>query len=268
MSQNKVTIPRLKNFKKEKRPISMVTAYDFTMAKLLEEAQVDMVLVGDSLGMVIQGKANTLEVTLEEMIYHSKAVSRALKNSHLMVDMPFLSYQVSIENALQNAGRILKEGGAESVKIEGGLEISPTIKRLTCAGIPVMAHIGLRPQNIHQMGGYLVQGRTEETQKILLEEAKAHEQAGAFGLLLEGIPSSIAKRISESVDIPTIGIFAGPHCDGQVLVIYDLLGMDKDFKPRFAKRYASLNEMIVSALNQYVTDVREKNFPTKEHCLP
>jgi 3-methyl-2-oxobutanoate hydroxymethyltransferase len=262
---DKITVPRLKNFKAEGRRISMVTAYDYTFARLLEEAQVDMVLVGDSLGMVIQGRENTLSVTLDEMIYHAANVSRALKHSHLMVDMPFLSYQVSPEQALQNAGRLVKEAGAESVKIEGGLEQVVTVRKLVQAGIPVMAHIGLRPQNIHVMGGYVVQGRKPEMGRQLLQEAKAHEDAGAFSLLLEGVPETVAREITQNVKIPTIGIGAGPACDGQVLVIYDLLGLDKNFNPKFARKYAHLHEVVVESLQKFQEEVREGQFPAQEH---
>lgn len=261
-----ITIPTLQKMKQEGRPISMVTAYDATFARLLDGAQVDMVLVGDSLGMVIQGGANTLAVTLEDMIYHVKCVGRGLKRAHLMADMPFMSYQASAEQAMMNAGRLLKEAGAHSVKVEGGMELAETVQHMVAAGIPVMAHIGLRPQRYHQMGGYAVQGKKDDDAKRLINEAKAFEQAGAFGLLLEGIPATLAQKITETVDIPTIGIGAGAKCDGQVLVIYDLLGMDAAFNPKFAKKYAELQDVIVQAVGQYVQDVKERKFPGAENA--
>src|SRR5258706_8947703 len=267
MSQRpKITVPKLKQFKQEGRKITMLTAYDYTFARFLEEAEVDMVLVGDSLGMVVQGQKNTLPVTLDEMIYHARCVSRALDRSHLIVDMPFMSYQASPEQPLLNCGRVLKEAAAESVKLEEGRELSETIRRLTQAGIPVMAHIGLKPQSIHQMGGYVVQGRKEEAARNLIKEAKAHEEAGAYALLLEGIPAAVAAEITAGAQIPTIGIGAGVNCDGQVLVIYDLLGMDKTFNPKFCKTYAQLHEVITQAIGRYIKDVQEKKFPAPENA--
>lgn len=245
----------------------MLTAYDATFAKLLDRAGVEMILVGDSLGMVIQGHDNTLPVTIEDIIYHTKAVRRGTKRAHLVADMPFMSYQASVSDAVKNTGRVLKEGGANSVKLEGGLELTKTVEALVAVGIPVMAHIGLKPQSINQMGGYKIQGRNLNQQGLLLEEAAAFEKAGAYALLLEGIAMETAGKITESVSIPTIGISSGPCCDGQVLVIYDLLGMDNDFNPRFLKKYASLGDTISTAVGQYINDVKTGSFPTENHAF-
>jgi 3-methyl-2-oxobutanoate hydroxymethyltransferase len=265
MTQPKLTIPRIAAAKAEGRRLTMVTAYDATFARLIDQTECEFILVGDSLGMVIQGHENTLPVTLEDILYHTRCVTRVVKRAHVMVDLPFLSYQVSPEQALVSAGRALKEAGGESVKLEGGLEMVDTVKKLTDSGIPVMAHIGLRPQRVHQMGGYVVQGKKPPAVECLVEEARAFERAGAFGLLLEGIPAEAAKKISETVSILTIGIGAGTHCDGQVLVIYDLLGMDRGFNPKFAKKYADLHGAVTGAVNAFVKDVREGVFPDEEH---
>lgn len=266
MDNQRLTVPKLQHFKSEGRRITMLTAYDATFARLLDEAQIDMLLVGDSLGMVIQGHQTTLPVTLDEMIYHTRCVVRGSSRAHVIADMPFLSYQASVEQAILSAGRLLKEAGAQSVKIEGGMETVETVDHVVKAGIPVMAHIGLRPQMVHQMGGYVVQGRHEEAGRKLLAEARAFEQAGAYALLLEGIPAPLAKSISQTVRIPTIGIGAGQGCDGQVLVVYDLLGMDKTFNPKFAKRFAELHQVIVEAAKAYAHDVREGVFPAEDNA--
>ena len=247
--------------------IVMVTAYDYTMARLVDRAGVDMVLVGDSLGMVVQGRENTLPVTIDEMIYHVRCVSRGLKRAHLVADMPFMSYQVSPDQALISAGRFIQEAGAESVKLEGGERSAPAIARCVEAGIPVVGHIGLTPQSVHAMGGFKVQGRSDAAADRLIADAKAVADAGAFSLVLEGIPTALAARITEAIDIPTIGIGAGKFCDGQVLVCNDILGMDLAFKPRFVKRYAELETTMIAAFEQYAGEVRDGSFPGPEHSF-
>ncbi len=242
----------------------MVTAYDATFARLFDEAGVDVLLVGDSLGMVVQGQDSTLPVTVDEVIYHCRAVARGARRAHVVGDMPFLSWQVSPEQALANAGRFLSEGGAQAVKLEGGVDAAPTIERLVRAGIPVMAHVGLMPQSVHAMGGFRVQGKTEETAERILADAAAVADAGAYTLVLEGIPTDLAQRITETVSIPTIGIGAGPHCDGQVLVCYDMLGLTPDLKPKFVKRYAEFFREGVAAARQYCDEVRTGIFPSAE----
>ncbi|UCF45922.1 MAG: 3-methyl-2-oxobutanoate hydroxymethyltransferase [Myxococcales bacterium] len=262
-----VTVPRLRKMKRDGQRITMVTAYDATFARLFDDAGIEVLLVGDSLGMVVQGQDSTLPVTVDEVIYHCRAVARGTRRAHVVGDMPFLSWQVSPEKALENAGRFLSEGGAQSVKLEGGVDAAPTIERIVHAGIPVMAHVGLTPQSVHAMGGFRVQGRTEETAARVLADAKAVAQAGAYALVLEGIPTDLAQRITEAVDIPTIGIGAGPHCDGQVLVCYDLLGLTPDLKPKFVKRYAEFFEEGVAAARRYRDEVRAGTFPSEEYSF-
>ena len=262
-----ITVLDLQKKKTGNQKISMVTAYDYTMARLVDQAGVDMVLVGDSLGMVIQGEENTLAVTIDDMIYHSRCVAKGLSNAHLTVDMPFMTYQISEEIALQNAGRLIQEGKAQSVKLEGGKNMAPTIARIVQAGIPVVGHIGLTPQSVHALGGFKVQGRAQEAQERLISDALAIEAAGASLLVLELVPKELAKVISERLHIPTIGIGAGLHCDGQVLVCNDLLGLDLRFKPRFLKRYATLEEKILDSVRAYVRDVQEGDFPTDKHSF-
>lgn len=245
--------------------ITMVTAYDYTMARLIDKTDIDMVLVGDSVGMVFQGHPDTLRVTLDQMIYHAQAVHRGLSKAHLTVDMPFMSYQVSIEQAIQNAGRLMQEGCAQSVKIEG--YHPKIINKLVSIGIPVVAHLGLTPQSVHALGGYKVQGKEDEAQQKMIEQATELAEAGAFALVVEMIPASLAKKITEILSIPTIGIGAGPHCDGQVLVCNDLLGMNMAFTPKFLKRYASLEEGIVDALHNYQHEVVEGIFPDQKHSF-
>lgn len=263
----KITTACLQAMKRRNERITMLTAYDATFAKILDGACVDILLVGDSLGMVIQGNSNTLPVSLDDVIYHTKCVSRGTARAHVMADMPFMSYQASSEQALINAGRCLKEGGAESVKVEGGIEMVATVARMCASGIPVCAHIGLKPQTIHQMGGYKIQGKTSYAGAQLLKEAKMFEEAGAFMLLLEGIVAEIAETITREVSIPTIGIGAGSACDGQVLVVYDLLGMDKGFSPKFVKKYADLNSIITDAAQNFIKDVKMGEFPSEEHSF-
>ena len=262
-----VTVPRLRKMKRDGERITMVTAYDATFARLFDDAGMDVLLVGDSLGMVVQGQDSTLPVTVDEVIYHCRAVARGTRRAHLVGDMPFLSWQVSTEQALTNAGRFLSEGGAQSVKLEGGVDAAPTIERIVHAGIPVMAHVGLTPQSVHAMGGFRVQGKTEDAAARVLADAKAVAEAGAYSLVLEGIPTDLAKRITDEVDIPTIGIGAGPHCDGQVLVCYDLLGLTRDMKPKFVKRYAEFFEEGVAAARRYGDEVRAGVFPSEEYSF-
>ena len=264
-NKKKVTVPRLMRMKGRQKIVAL-TAYDATFARLLDACDVDVLLVGDSLGMVVQGQQNTLPVTVEEVIYHCRAVARGCQRAHLVADMPFMSYQVSVEQGLRNAGRLVKEGCAEAVKLEGGRH-ADLVHRLTEIGIPVMGHLGLTPQSIHAMGGYRVQARQRHQLERLLADATALEQAGAYSLVLEGIPAEAAAEISARVAIPTIGIGAGPACDGQVLVIYDLLGMDPDFTPRFLKRYEQLADRIQQAVRSYADEVTGGVFPAAEHSV-
>ncbi len=261
----KVTVPELHDMKNRREKIVMVTAYDTPTANIIDEAGVDIILVGDSLGNVIQGLPNTLPVTMDEMVYHTKIVSRGIERAHLCGDMPFMSYQASKEDALRNAGRFIKEGGAESVKLETNENYLDTIYAIQKSGIPVMGHIGLCPQSIHITGGYKIQGRENQEAKRLLELAKSTEEAGAFSLVLESIPRDLARRITESVIIPTIGIGAGPFCDGQVLVINDLVGLSPEPVPRFVKRYANLRDSIANAVRDFVEEVKDGTFPDSEH---
>ena len=263
----KVTVHTLRKMKQDRRKIAMVTAYDASFSRLVDQAGCDVILVGDSLGMVIQGGGTTLPVTMEEMIYHCRSVVRGVERAQVIGDMPFMSYQVSVEEGLRNAGRLVKEGGAEAVKLEGGAEYAELASRLATIGIPVMGHIGLTPQSFHAMGGFKVQGRSDDQAKKLLDDAVALDQAGCYAMVLEGMPSDLAKQITEKVSCPTIGIGAGPDCDGQVLVIYDLLGMNEEFRPKFVKRYDNLAVRVRTAVEQYVTEVREGEFPDAEHSF-
>ncbi len=260
----KITIQDFLRKKTEGRKISMLTAYDFPFAQIVDEAGVDGILVGDSLGMVVQGLENTLPVTMDEMIYHTRLVTRAVKNAMVIGDMPFMSYQISVEDAVRNAGRFLKEAGAAAIKLEGGREVAAQIRAMTRSDIPVMAHIGLTPQSIHRMGGYKVQGKTEGAAARLLEEAHIAEDAGAFSLLLEAIPMELSKKITEELSIPTIGIGAGPYCDGQVLVLHDVIGMFERFVPKFVKRYANLKESALKAVRDYREEVEKGIFPSED----
>jgi len=263
----KTTVQDLLKKKTEGRKISMLTAYDYPFAQIVDEAGIDAVLVGDSLGVVVQGLENTLPVTMDEMIYHTRMVSRAVKNALVIGDMPFMSYQASIQDAVRNAGRFLKEGGAAAIKIEGGSEIADRIRAMIRSDIPVMAHIGLTPQSIHRMGGYKVQGKSKSAAKKLIEEARIVEDAGAFSLVLEGIPLTLAGEITKTLSIPTIGIGAGPHCDGQVLVLHDLLGLFDRFVPKFIKRYTNLKEEALKAMQEYKKEVEEGTFPSDEQSF-
>lgn len=260
----KITIQDFLRKKTEGKKISMLTAYDFPFAQIVDEAGIDGILVGDSLGMVVQGLENTLPVTMDEMIYHTKLVTRAVKNAIVIGDMPFMSYQTDVGDAVRNAGRFLKEAGASAIKLEGGAEVADRIRAMARADIPVMAHIGLTPQSIHRMGGYKVQGKTEEAAGRLIGEARMVEDAGAFALLLEAIPMGLAKKITEELSIPTIGIGAGPYCDGQVLVLHDVIGMFERFVPKFVKRYANLKESALKAVRDYKEEVEKGVFPSED----
>ncbi|MFA5367369.1 MAG: 3-methyl-2-oxobutanoate hydroxymethyltransferase [Dehalococcoidia bacterium] len=258
----RVTTVQIKEMKKRGEKIAMVTAYDYSMAKLVDEAGMPMILVGDSLGMVMLGYESTIPVTMDEMIHHTKAVVRGAKNALIIGDMPFMTYQVSVEDAMRNAGRFIQEGGAQAVKLEGGETVAEKVSRIIAAGIPVQGHIGLTPQSVNQLGGYKVQGKTAEVAARLMNDAKALESAGAFSIVLECVPAPLAKLITERVSVPTIGIGAGKYCDGQVQVINDLLGFYTDFVPRHAKQYAKLHESISASLSEYIAEVRNGKFPT------
>jgi 3-methyl-2-oxobutanoate hydroxymethyltransferase len=263
----KVTINDFLKMKQEGQKITMLTAYDYPFAQIVDEAGIDAILVGDSLAMVVQGLDNTLPVTMDEMVYHTKMVSRAAKRAMVIGDMPYLSYHLSIDDAVKNAGRFIKEAGAHAVKIEGGREVAEKVEAMTKAEIPVMAHIGLTPQAIHRMGGYKVQGKTEEAAKRLMEDAKILQDAGAFSLVIEAIPAHLAAQITKDLVIPTIGIGAGPYCDGQVLVIHDVLGLFERFVPKFVKRYANLKEEALKAVMQYKEEIEKGTFPGKEQSF-
>lgn len=265
MERKKVTVPYIAHMKQEGSPITMVTAYDYPSALLADRAEIDVILVGDSLAMVVLGQESTVSVTMDEMLHHCRAVARGATQALLVGDMPFLSYQVSIEEAVRNAGRFLKEGNMDCVKLEGGRPVSGAVGAIAGAGIPVMGHIGLTPQSITKLGGYRVQGRTATAAMHLIDDAVALQDAGCFSLVLEAIPAPVAKAISERVAIPTIGIGAGAHCDGQVLVYHDLLGMFDRFRPSFVKAYANLSEEIRNALVTFREDVRHGRFPEQEH---
>jgi 3-methyl-2-oxobutanoate hydroxymethyltransferase len=266
-ARGRITVPKLRAMKARGERITMLTAYDATFARMFDEAEIDVLLVGDSLGMVVQGRDSTLPVTVDEIVYHCRAVARGAGNALVVGDLPFMSYQVSAEDALRNAGRFLAEGGAQAVKLEGGASVAPAIRRIVGAGIPVMAHVGLTPQSVHAMGGFRVQGKTQEAAERILRDARAVEDAGAFALVLEGIPSDLARTITDAVDIPTIGIGAGVGCDGQVLVCYDMLGLTPDLRPKFVKRYADMFEEGVEAARRYADEVRAGAFPTEAHAF-
>lgn len=263
----KFTIKSFQEAKENRQKIGMVTAYDYSMAKAVDAAGIEAVLVGDSLGMVFQGRQSTLSVTVDEMVYHTKAVARGIKRALIVADMPFLSYHVSVEEAVRNAGRLVKEGGAEAVKIEGGAGIIPAIRAIVDAQIPVMGHLGLTPQSVNALGGFKVQGRSEEGAREILNDALSLEKAGVFAITLECVPEKLAEIITKSVQIPTIGIGAGKYCDGQILVINDLLGTFNDFVPRFVKQYAKLNIEIEAAVRSYIDEVKGGKFPSEEHTF-
>ena len=259
----KITTQTLFLSKQKGIKIAALTAYDFISAKLLDQSGIDLILVGDSLSNVFQGNETTLPVTMDEMIYHTKAVTKGVERAMVVVDMPFMSYQTNIDEGFRNAGRIMKETSAGGVKLEGGERVAETVRKITQAGIPVMGHIGLTPQSIHQFGSYKARGREEDEAQILLKDARILEEAGAFSIVLEKIPADLAQKITESLSIPTIGIGAGVHCDGQILVTPDMLGLNVDFHPRFVRHYAKLAEEMVGAVKNYVKDVKEKGFPSE-----
>lgn len=245
--------------------LSMLTAYDYSTAKLEDESGINGILVGDSLGNVVLGYEDTVSVTMEDMIHHGAAVARGAKNALIVVDMPFMSYEVTVEEAVRNAGRLMKEGRAGAVKLEGGVRVAEQIRAIVKAGIPVMGHIGLTPQSINVFGGFKVQGKSEEAARALLADAKAVEEAGAFAVVIEAVPAALAQMITDSVSIPTIGIGAGAGCDGQILVYQDMLGMFSDFTPKFVKRYANVGEVMREAFANYAAEVASGAFPTEEH---
>ena len=263
----KTTIPEIVGMKRDGKRITMMTAYDAAFARLVEESGIDIILIGDSLGMVVLGHPTTVPVTMEDMLRHSAAVARGAKRALLVGDMPFGSYQAGPEDAIRNAARFLKEAGVDAVKIEGAHETVPIVKALVDAGIAVMAHVGLTPQRVAQFGGFKVQAKTARAARRLIDDAVALEDAGAFSIVLEGIPAPVAQQVTERLAIPTIGIGAGIHCDGQVLVLHDVLGLYGDFKPKFAKRYAELGPIILDALRRFDTEVREGTFPEPEHSF-
>ena len=266
MSNSIVTTSTIKNSKGIK-PLTMITAYDYAFAKIFDQAGIDMILVGDSLGNVILGYSSTLPVTMADMIHHTKAVTRACSRTLVVADMPFMSYQVNTEQALTNAGRLVKEAGAHAVKLEGGAEITATIEKLVQSGIPVVGHLGLTPQSVNQLGGFKVQGKTLSAAQKILQDAQALAAAGVFALVLECIPHQLALKITESVSIPTIGIGAGNNCDGQVLVCNDLLGLNAEFTPKFVKKYRNLQQEIFTATQEYINDVQTRTFPATEHTF-
>ena len=261
----KKTVSTLQQAKENGQKITMLTAYDYSTAKLMDEAGIDMILVGDSLGNVILGYEDTISVTMEDMIHHGAAVSRGVKETMVVVDMPFMSYQISVEEAVTNAGRLMKEGRANAVKLEGGKSVCPQIKAITQAGIPVVAHLGLTPQSIKALGGYKVQGKSEDAAKKLLEDALAVQEAGAFALVLECVPTKLASLITKKLTIPTIGIGAGNECDGQVLVYQDMLGMFSDYVPKFVKQFAQVGEIMKKAFSDYKEEVASGAFPAEKN---
>lgn len=263
----KITVPEIKARKSSNNPLTMLTAYDYPWALLIDQGGIDIILVGDSLGMVVLGYPDTVSVTMDEMIHHTKAVTRVVKNALVIADMPFGSYNVSNDKAISNANRMVKEGRADCVKLEGGTSMTPVIEAIVNAGIPVQGHIGLTPQTASALGGFKVQGKSAEAAGILLDDAKALEAAGCFSLVLEAIPSPIAEVITESISIPTIGIGAGVHCDGQVLVTHDMVGLFDRFTPKFVKQYAKISSVIAQAIESYKTEVAEKKFPGEKHSF-
>jgi 3-methyl-2-oxobutanoate hydroxymethyltransferase len=257
----RVTTRRLQDMKKQGKRISCLTAYDALIARILDDAGIDLILVGDSLGNIVQGHETTIPVTLDDIIYHTKAVVKGVQRALVVADMPFMSYQVSPEEAFRNAGRLMKEAGASAVKVEGGHRVCEAVRRMTEAGIPVMAHLGLTPQSINQFGSYRARGQNTEEAEEMMRDAKELEEAGAFAVVLEKIPMQLAQKITESLTIPTIGIGAGPHCDGQILVYSDMLGLTIDFSPRFVRRYDSLHERVDDSVSRFIQDIQSGNFP-------
>jgi 3-methyl-2-oxobutanoate hydroxymethyltransferase len=266
-ARKKITTQAIRQKKERGEPITMLTGYDYPMALALDQAGIDAILVGDSLGMVVLGYENTLPVTMEEMLHHCRAVARGAKSALLIGDMPFMSYQVSIEEAVRNAGRFLQEGGMEAVKLEGGGERANAVRAIVGAGIPVMGHLGLIPQSINMLGGFRPQGRSAESAERMLQDAILLEEAGCFSLVLESVPGRLAEMVSKRISIPTIGIGAGIGCDGQVLVTHDLLGLFDRFTPKFVRKYANLHDEMENAFKAFIADVQEHNFPAKEHTV-
>lgn len=260
----RVTVGQIREMKLKGEKVAMLTAYDYTTAKIIDEAGIPLILVGDSLGMVVLGYESTIPVTMDEMIHHTRAVSRGVKNALVVGDMPFMTYHTDVSDALRNAARFIQEGGAQAVKLEGGETVAETVRRIVQCGMPVMGHIGLTPQSIHQLGGFKVQGKSREAARQLLQDARALEDAGAFAMVLESVPFALSKIITEKVAIPTIGIGAGVHCDGQVQVISDILGLFADFVPRHAKRYAHMADTIKTVTSTYVSEVKSGAFPTEK----
>ena len=267
MERKPITTSTIRQMKVEGRPSTMITAYDYAMARNVDEAGIDMILVGDSVGNVMLGYSSTIPVTMDAMIHHTQAVVRGTKYALVVGDMPFMSYQASEAEGLMNAGRFLKEGGCAAIKLEGGSEVCPLVKKMVTAGIPVMGHIGLTPQSVNQFGGFKVQGKDVAAAQKLLDDAKALEAAGAFSIVLECVPAARAAKVSEVISIPTIGIGAGNGCDGQVLVCNDLLGVSNGFTPKFVKKYRDLHQEIVGAVSEYISDVRDRSFPATEHTF-
>jgi 3-methyl-2-oxobutanoate hydroxymethyltransferase len=265
MKTKRVTAPSIIARKNNGEKIVALTAYDYSFARIVDTTGIDILLVGDSLGMVCLGYENTLPVTMEDMIAHTRSVKRGNTQALLVSDLPFMSYQISIEQAVSNAGRLMQEGLADAVKLEGGTSEAEKVSAIVRAGIPVMGHIGLTPQSVHQMGGYSVQGKHYSSARKIKEDAKALQKAGAFSIVLEGIPGALAEEITKEIKIPTIGIGAGPNCDGQILVLHDLLGLNLDFRPKFVKQYANLGEQIQSAVQNYISEVQSGAFPGTEH---
>lgn len=263
----KNTVLTFKEAKVQGRKLTMLTAYDFSMAKIIDESGINGILIGDSLGMVIKGDEDTLAVTVDEIIYHTKAVKKGAKNALIVSDMPFLSYHTSIQDAIYHAGRMVKEGGAHAVKLEGGANVLPQVRAIVAAQIPVMGHLGLTPQSVNAFGGFKVQGKSEETAKQLIADAVALQEAGAFAIVLEGIPAKVAELITKAVSIPTIGIGAGRECDGQILVYQDMLGMFDHFVPKFVKQYATVGKIMGEAIGMYIEEVEKGLFPEDKHTF-
>ncbi len=261
----KITTSTLRDKKQKKEKISMLTSYDYSLASMVDAAGIDVILVGDSLGNVVLGYENTLSVTMDDMVHHTKAVVRGSKNAMVVADLPFLSYHISIEESVRNAGRLIQEGGAQAVKLEGGVERVDHVKAILDAQIPVMGHIGLTPQSVNQFGGFKVQGKDLESARKIIQDAKALDAVGVFSIVLEGVPTKLAQRITEEVSVPTIGIGAGQYCDGQVLVINDMLGMFTGHIPKFVKKFANLQPLIIEALKEYKEEVAKGTFPAQEH---
>jgi len=267
MTMARLTVQNLRELKQKNEPLTMVTAYDATFARLIDSAGVEMLLVGDSLGMVVQGHGSTLPVTMDQMVYHTQMVVRGSQRALVVADMPFMAYQPSIELAMKNAGRLLAQGGATAVKVEGGERVVPTVRALVAAGVPVMGHLGLTPQSVNALGGFRVQGRGDKAAARLIEDALLLEDAGAFAIVLETIPAELGKTVTDRIGIPTIGIGAGVSCDGQVLVCYDMLGLFEQMAPKFVKKYADLGGVVRDAVRQYVADVKGRAFPGEEHSF-